>query len=127
MSKSASEAEKALRNRVQAQFKKRGTLYWAVSDALIKGLPDIQGIIKGRPFHIEFKAADGRLAPLQEYWLKLIALHGGGAFEVRAETDKGVGPWYAKYRRMSGAGQWAETYTVITSPDWLDKEMLGNI
>jgi hypothetical protein len=121
----SSEGEKQLRTRIQTRLKKRGIFFWSVSDALIKGLPDVQGIWKGVPFHLEFKAVDGRLAPLQEKWLKDIARNGGGAFEVRAEVSEGVVPWNAKYRRMASSGQWASDYKIITSDDWLEKELSG--
>lgn len=122
--KSPQTDEKSLRNRVQGAFQKRGTFFWSISDSLIKGLPDIQGVWNGKAFFIEFKAVIGVLAPLQLYWLRQLAANQAGAFEVRAEVD-GMAPWFAKYRRMGYDGVWLSDYKTITAPDWLEKELNG--
>lgn len=120
MPKSPSSKETPLKKRVTAALDAKGILNWSVNDALIKGLPDRQGIALGVPFHIEFKAEDGKLEKRQEDWLRKIARAGGLAIECRVDSEFPK-PFYAKYRFLTheAVPEWTD-YQAIRDAEWLN-------
>lgn len=110
--------ERPLRNRIERIWKQQGLFFRSVNDVFAVGVPDVEGIYRGRAWHVEFKAVDGRLEPAQEAWLRAIALNGGVAVECRADLT--LPPPQAKFRQHYGT-HWGPWTAIQGDEQWIQR------